>query len=68
MLITSLVIGQLAANSQYFFSVRSFDAVGNSSVAFASATTEPCPVGYVNDTCSQCAVGFQLVGGMCVPN
>jgi hypothetical protein len=63
----SLSVNGLDANTPYHFALRVSDGGGNTTFAFASATTLPCDTGYTGAQCNQCVAGYVNSSGMCVP-
>ncbi|MBL8921098.1 MAG: Ig-like domain-containing protein [Myxococcaceae bacterium] len=59
----SVTVSGLVADTPYFFALRVDDGAGNTSFAFTSASTSPCPVGATGPACLQCANGYVQTGG-----
>lgn len=59
----SLTVSGLVADTPYFFALRVNDGAGNTSFAFANASTSPCPLGTTGPACLQCANGYVQTGG-----
>jgi hypothetical protein len=61
----SVDVDGLAAGTTYELGLKVVDGAGNSAYAFAVGVTSPCPAGYAGATCTDCAVGYVLDGGVC---